>query len=166
MTASVQSFCLSLEWRHNGRNSVSNHQPHDCLLNHLFRRRSKKASKLAFVRGIHRWPVNSLHKWPVTGKMFPFDDVIMVYMPILTITATSNDRHGILNTGQMSVCLILCLDWEQRNIKSLHYCHFVRGINRWPVDSPHKGAVMRKMCPFDDVMFVNTAHPSRPLWYI
>ena len=24
-----------LRWRHNGRDSVSNHQPHDCLLNHL-----------------------------------------------------------------------------------------------------------------------------------
>ena len=33
-------------WRHNGRDSVSNHQPNDCLLNHLFRRRSKKISKL------------------------------------------------------------------------------------------------------------------------
>ena len=32
---------------------------------------------LAFVRGIHRWPVNSSHKWPVTRKMLPFDDVIM-----------------------------------------------------------------------------------------
>ena len=32
---------------------------------------------LAFVQGIHRWPVNSPHKWPVTRKMFPFDDVIM-----------------------------------------------------------------------------------------
>ena len=36
---------LSLRWRHNGRDSVSNHQP-DCLLNRLFRRRSKKTSKL------------------------------------------------------------------------------------------------------------------------
>ena len=35
-----------LQWRHNGRNSVSNHQPHDCLLNRLFRCRSKKISKL------------------------------------------------------------------------------------------------------------------------
>ena len=31
----------------------------------------------AFVRGIHRRPVNSPHKRPVKGKMFPFDDVIM-----------------------------------------------------------------------------------------
>ena len=36
----------SLQWRHNGRDSVSNHQPQDCWLNRLFRRRSKKTSKL------------------------------------------------------------------------------------------------------------------------
>ena len=37
---------VSLQWRHNERDSVSHHQPHDCLLNRLFRRRSKKTSKL------------------------------------------------------------------------------------------------------------------------
>ena len=37
---------VALQWRHNGHDSVSNNQPHDCLLNRLFRRRSKKASKL------------------------------------------------------------------------------------------------------------------------
>ena len=36
----------SLQWRYNGRDGVSNHQPHDCLLNRLFRGRSKKTSKL------------------------------------------------------------------------------------------------------------------------
>ena len=41
---------LTLQWRHNGRDSVSNHQPHDCLLNGLIRRRSKKTSK-------HHWPL-------------------------------------------------------------------------------------------------------------
>ena len=35
----------TLRWRHNGRDSVSNHQSHHCLLNRLFRRRWKKASK-------------------------------------------------------------------------------------------------------------------------
>ena len=39
-------FRDSLQWRHNGRDGVSNHQPHHCLLNRLFRRRSKKTSKL------------------------------------------------------------------------------------------------------------------------
>ena len=33
-------------WRHNGRDSVSNHQPHHCLLNRLFRPSSKKTSNL------------------------------------------------------------------------------------------------------------------------
>ena len=37
----------------------------------------QSSASLAFVRGIHRGPVNSPHKWPVTRKMFPFDDVIM-----------------------------------------------------------------------------------------
>ena len=37
---------ISLQWRQNERDSVSNHQPHDCLLNRLFRRRSKKTPKL------------------------------------------------------------------------------------------------------------------------
>ena len=36
----------ALHWRHNGRYSVSNHKPHDCLLNRLFRCISKKTSKL------------------------------------------------------------------------------------------------------------------------
>ena len=79
-----------LRWRHNGRDGVSNHQPHQCLVNRLFGRRSKKTSKLR-VTGLcvgnspgtgefpHKgqWPVNSSHKWPVTRKMFPFHDVIM-----------------------------------------------------------------------------------------
>ena len=36
----------TLQWRHNERDGDSNHQPHNCLLNRLFRRRSKKTSKL------------------------------------------------------------------------------------------------------------------------
>ena len=40
-------------------------------------RKHQSSMSLAFVRGIHRRPVNSPHKWPVTRKMFPFDDVIM-----------------------------------------------------------------------------------------
>ena len=41
------------------------------------KRKHQSSASLAFVRGIHRGPVNSSHKWPVTRKMFPFDDVIM-----------------------------------------------------------------------------------------
>ena len=37
--------CSILQWSHNGCDSVSNHRPHDCLLNRLFKRRWKKTSK-------------------------------------------------------------------------------------------------------------------------
>ena len=40
-------------------------------------RKHQTSASLAFVRGIHRWPVDSPHKGPVTRKMFPFDDVII-----------------------------------------------------------------------------------------
>ena len=69
-----------LRWRHNEHAGVSNHQPHGCLLNHLFRRRWKKTSKIrvtGLCEGNSPGPVNSPHKGPVTRKMFPFDDVIM-----------------------------------------------------------------------------------------
>ena len=36
----------SLQWRHDERDGVSIHQPHNCLLKRLFRRRSKKTPKL------------------------------------------------------------------------------------------------------------------------
>ena len=40
-------------------------------------RKYQSSASLAFVRGIHRWPVNSPHKSPVTRNLFPFDGVIM-----------------------------------------------------------------------------------------
>ena len=72
----------SLHWRHN---DVSNHQPHGCLLNRLFRRRSKKhqcSASLALVWGIHRGRLIPRTKGQLR-KMFPFDDVIMMqYAPL------------------------------------------------------------------------------------
>ena len=59
----ISSSSATLQWRHNGHDGVSNHQPNDCLLNCLFRRRSKKTSKLR-VTGLYAG--NS----PVTGE-FP-----------------------------------------------------------------------------------------------
>ena len=91
---SVDSSRISLHWRHNGHNSVSNYKPYDCLLNRLFRRRSnirkhQSSASLAFVRGNHRRPVNSPHIWPVTRKVFPFDDVIMIYLINIPFASTT-----------------------------------------------------------------------------
>ena len=77
-----EEVLLSLQWRHNGRDGVSNHQPHHCLLNRIFRWRSKKTSKLR-VTGlcVGNSPVTgeSPHNRPVTRKIFLFDDVIMCW---------------------------------------------------------------------------------------
>ena len=58
-----EMMLVTLKWRHTERNGVSNHQPHYCLLNRIFTRKSNKTSKLR-VTGLREG--NS----PVTGK-FP-----------------------------------------------------------------------------------------------
>ena len=91
----------TLHWRHNDHDSVSNHQPHGCLLNRLFRRRSKKTSKLRVTGlcvGNSPGPVNSPHKGPVTRKMFPFDDVIMICLIISVLCfATIWSQRSVKN---------------------------------------------------------------------
>ena len=70
----------SLQWRHNGRDGVSITSLTSVYSNVYLgvdQRKHQSSASLAFVRGIHRSPVNSPYKWPVTRKMFPFDDVIM-----------------------------------------------------------------------------------------
>ena len=85
----------TFSWCYNGRDEVSNHQPHDCSTVHSAadQRKHQSSPSLAFVRAIHPWAVNSPHKWPVTQKMFPFDDVIMkqkVPIPGLLVKGLDN----------------------------------------------------------------------------
>ena len=91
----------ALQWRHNGCDGVSNHQPHNCLLNRLFGRRRKKRAKLRVTghcAGIHRGPVNSPHKWPVTRIRFPFDDVI--------IMRNTPERHGTCTRALVTLRIV------------------------------------------------------------
>ena len=81
----TDKLLIPLQWRHNDNNGVSNHQPHGYLLNRLFRRRSKKTSKLRVTGlcvGNSPGPMNSPHKGSVTRKTFSFDDVIMRWFSI------------------------------------------------------------------------------------
>ena len=69
-----------LQWRHNQRDGVSNHQRlhfFATVCSGADQWKHQSSASQAFLRGIHRWPVNSPHKRPVTRIMFPFDDVIM-----------------------------------------------------------------------------------------
>ena len=97
---------LSLQWRHNDHDSVSNHQPHDCLLNRLFRLRSKKTSKLR-VTGL------CVGNSPVTGEfpaqmasnaeMFPFDGVIMMHRrrSVLFVRHVSSSVSSSMNLAEL-----------------------------------------------------------------
>ena len=77
----------SLQWHHNECGDVSNHYPHDCLLNvysNADQSKHQSFAPLAFVWGIHRSPVNSPHKGLVTRKMSQFYDVIVSWSIPLT----------------------------------------------------------------------------------
>ena len=93
------ALIMSLQWCHNECDGVSNYRRFLCLLNCLFRRRSKKTSKL-HMTGLCEG--NSLvtgefpAKGPVTRKTFPFDDVIMVV--------------------QYNMILDASLQWQMQNI--------------------------------------------------
>ena len=75
------SYChISLQWRHNEYDGVSITGVtivYSTVGSGADQRKHQSSASLVFVKGIHRWPVNSPHKGPVTRKMFLFDDVIM-----------------------------------------------------------------------------------------
>ena len=84
----------------------------------------KSSAALAFVRGIHRGPVNSPHKWPVTPKRVPFDDVI---------TGLWKSMH---NTAPVSCCgkySIAMMIESQNAISSTHVFHQRTRIVHWYV---------------------------------
>ena len=106
----VKYHMITLRWRHSEWDGVSNHQPHDCLLNSLSGRRSKKTSKplvTGLCAGNSPGPVTSPHKWPVTRKLFPFDDVIMK-------SSATNGRSGYMVTQwHRNTRITMCLKLSQ-----------------------------------------------------
>ena len=106
---------VPLQWRHDERDGVLNHRHLDCLLNRLFGRISRKTSKLrvtGFVRGIHRWPVNSPHKGPVTREIFPFDDLIM-------------QNHALFLGNHQRAKIMYGHHDEMHSPKSLEFFYFI-----------------------------------------
>ena len=86
------TMAAALKWRHNGCDCVSKHQRLGCLLNRLFRLRSKKTSKLR-TTGL------CVGNSPVTAsnpEMFPFDNVFMrvtgLIMILLSIAINNHLR--------------------------------------------------------------------------
>ena len=81
-------------------------------------RNHQSSAPLAFVRGIHRWSVNSPHKWPVTRKMFPLDDAI-VWFQVLAAWVTDHHihrRHWRVGNHPLTKILRLYLHCYEDNI--------------------------------------------------
>ena len=76
-------------------------------------RKHQSSASLAFVRGIHRWPVNSPHKWPVTRKMFPFDDVIMECVYVF------NQKSYARCIMNIRVNILKCMDERDWNFQEI-----------------------------------------------
>ena len=65
-------------------------------------------------------------------------------------------------TGVSIIYSTICSGADQRKHQSSASLVFVRGIHWWPLNSPHKGPVTRKIFPFDDVIMSLTPMHQRP----
>ena len=128
----------TLRWRHNDHAGVSNHQPHGCLLNRLFRRKSKKTSKLR-VTGLCAGNSISRTNGQLRGKCFHLMtsswggnglkiaewDLGISWSVVFQMSIPAQNNALAWCRHQMetfSVLLALC-----------------EGNHRWPVDSPDRG---------------------------
>ena len=159
----IRSRHLIIQPRHDDHDDASNHQPHGCLLNRLFGRRSKKTSKFratGLCVGNSPGPVNSPHKGPVTRKCFHLMTSSCSPKDLAKISPDLSDmsrRRRYLYSGSMrsdnvvaerafipedSVLEERTITVKNHVIKWKHfprYWSFMRGIHRWPANSPLKG---------------------------
>ena len=110
---------ISLQWRHNERDGISNQQPHDCLLNR-FRRRSKKTSKLHVTGPLcgeftgDRWIPRT--KGQKRGKCF-----------LLIRSSCKTVQHSIISCAAQQWQKIQDRLWTHRNpIAPVHLIFIVR----------------------------------------
>ena len=122
----------ALQWCHNGCDGISNHQPHDCLLNRLFRRRSKKTSKLH---------VTSLcgGNSPVTGE-FPAQmasNAEKLSFHLMKSSWAEQDPSYICNIFSHWLRSCSAIDRKQAHIKSITFWyHLICSKNRRHMFSP------------------------------
>ena len=131
---------------------------------------------LSFVKVIHWLPRDSPHKGPV---VWSFGDSFVVglskllnELPVTWDTKTRRPCDVIVISENVATTL-----WRNSDSITSYYndvimramasqitslttvysasLAFVRGIRRWPVNSPHKGPVTRKMFPFDDIIMIH-----------
>ena len=118
LTSNRYDNVWSLLWRHDGPDGVSNHQPHHCLLNRSFRRKSKKLSKMSPFDKAIMWLFESLmlsdgHSW---------------YHPSHSITLCRPATNSTTTWVQMSWILLRCPRCN-RNTPYLKRKHYICASN-------------------------------------
>ena len=104
----------SLRWRHNDHAGVSNHQPHGCLLNRLFRRKSKNTSKLR-VTGLCAGNSPGTGEFP--AQMASCAENVSIWWRHHVYICTRWSRVGMRDMGVMLVWLsIFCLYFISQRI--------------------------------------------------
>ena len=128
-------IACSLQWRHNVRDSVSNHQPHDCFLKRLFRHRSKKTSKLR-VAGLcagnspeaGEFPAQMASNaenvsiwWRHHVRAIPFPGLMITYRQLKL-----HKREAIA----FYIKKITYFQWERKFDNNLHVCIILELLSR------------------------------------
>ena len=108
-------------------------------------RKHQSSASLAFVREIHRGPVNFPHKWPVTRKMFPFDDVIMIPMNSREVNVQSWDSW---------------VHYRSRKTKKFRWIPLTEGQYRGMCFHLMTSSCVASRCPFkyQDVVLLRNYH--------
>ena len=113
-------------------------------------RNHQSSASLTFVRGIHRWPVNSPHKWPVTRKMFSCDDFFMN-----EINSSSNNASNIILYGMLALNFSydatkhrnsLGQDFSHRNFNGLDVrkTHKIADLNLLSTETPRYCVMLQR----------------------
>ena len=111
-----------------------------------------------FVINLYKYLTSTAYRWMYTEIWGVLSRFSHHYSEVIMRAMASQI------TGVSIVCSAVCSGPDQRKHQSSASLAFVKGIHRWPVDSPHKGPVTRKMFPFDDVIMMLPVR-SGFVWY-
>ena len=102
---------------------------------------------------------SEVHQMYVTTHL-PWKLELFVFCWCFFLMLQSNVCLGIPNHHQI-YCLFdnFCNSTTKRTSKDSHYWLFVRGIHRWPVNSPHKKPIIQKVLPSHGVIMELEWHP-------
>ena len=92
---------------------------------------------------------NPSHPLFTTDLLFQIEILWNFHLFSCSLQWRHNERVWVSNFDCLLIRLLKC---RSTKTSKLRVTDFVRGIYRWPVNSPHKGPVVRKKFPFDDVV--------------